>query len=560
MIRRSFVVITIATAAIVACGLVDPFPDLAETPVAPPPVAPSPPHDATDAADHPDGCTPGQTRSCGFEVCTGVEKCSTSRTFGACDARNPKVERCNTTFDESCDGYGGCTGAHRWGVAMKGAAQRIAALEVDRDDNMYIAGNFTGELTLGTSSVAQGGAPGIADGFVVKLSRAGTVLWLTTIPDVSLASVSIGASDLVVTGIVLGATPTGPCGPLAAEGPSNVFAARVAFDGSCKKAKTFGQAFDVRARLDVPTDEVVVTGSFKEPIGFGGPAGSGADILVPSTAQLEGSVFVVRLGPDLVGKHGRRLNATSLALPALAVSPPMPDPNGGAATTYVVVAGHSNGGGDVFGLPYSGAFIGILDRAGALVRAVRVTQNDASASLSAATFARDGAIVLVGGASTVSKPIDLGPFGGPVLSPPDGGTGGMLLLRASFRLDAMDGAIYGVHGFEEPRAVTIDGADNVVVAGTIGGRSLVVANLGGADIMPVGNTDGFIAKYGPTFEHLWSHGIGTIGNDGSRAVGVSSLGDVFVGMTLAGMLDADGGPVEGGPPMSDNGAVLMRRP
>jgi hypothetical protein len=69
-------------------------------------------------------------------------------------------------------------------------------------------------------------------------------------------------------------------------------------------------------------------------------------------------------------------------------------------------------------------------------------------------------------------------------------------------------------------AVAVDGSGNIVVAGGTGG------NLGGE--VNHGFTDGFVAKFDPLGNHLWTRLIGDIGDDVANAVAVDASGNVYV--------------------------------
>jgi PKD repeat protein len=74
-------------------------------------------------------------------------------------------------------------------------------------------------------------------------------------------------------------------------------------------------------------------------------------------------------------------------------------------------------------------------------------------------------------------------------------------------------------------AVAIDGAGNTIVGGTIKG-SVTVAP--GKTLVSAGNTDAFVAKFGPTGTLVWANRMGGTSDDTLEAVAVAPNGDVVV--------------------------------
>jgi hypothetical protein len=74
------------------------------------------------------------------------------------------------------------------------------------------------------------------------------------------------------------------------------------------------------------------------------------------------------------------------------------------------------------------------------------------------------------------------------------------------------------------RAVALDAAGNVIVAGLFSGT----LSLGGTTLVSAGDSDVFVAKLDAAGNHLWSKRFGGVGAQGARGVAVDAAGDVIV--------------------------------
>jgi len=83
----------------------------------------------------------------------------------------------------------------------------------------------------------------------------------------------------------------------------------------------------------------------------------------------------------------------------------------------------------------------------------------------------------------------------------------------------------GGPGVDVIRAMRLDGAGNIVVAGTFTG----ITTLGGATLTSLGGTDGFVAKYTPAGTLLWARGFGGTQNEQVTDLALDGSGNVYVG-------------------------------
>ncbi len=69
-----------------------------------------------------------------------------------------------------------------------------------------------------------------------------------------------------------------------------------------------------------------------------------------------------------------------------------------------------------------------------------------------------------------------------------------------------------------------DAAGNLYLVGTFQGTY----DAGGGPLVSQGGIDAYVAKYNPSFQHLWSQALGTPGDDATRAISVNPQGDIAV--------------------------------
>jgi hypothetical protein len=253
---------------------------------------------------------------------------------------------------------------------------------------------------------------------------------------------------------------------------------------------------------------VYFTGYFRGTVSFGGPS-----LSVPYTSDLD--VFVAKLTP--AGAYVWAKNFTN-------------DGNergyGIAAdsTGNVVVTGSfSNtinfGGGNLTSLnAMTDIFVARFTTTGVHSWSKRFGAPDGNENGYSAAMDTSGNVVVAGWAL---KPVD---FGGGLLSALGSADGFVAKYTASSGSHMWSRRVGG-SGNDYAYGVAVDGANNVLVAGAIGGQ----ANFGGISLSLLGSSDAFVAKYGSTGNLLWARGLGGIDAEVGRGVGVAGGNPVTSG-------------------------------
>jgi hypothetical protein len=176
--------------------------------------------------------------------------------------------------------------------------QRVEAVAVDNEDNILIAGSFQGTVTFGGDELK---APDDEDVFVAKLTRGGNHLWSKSFPSLGVQrarAVAVDSEDnVLVAGAFTGRLDFGDNSQLlqnedATRTTFDPFVVKFARNGDARWAESFGDANEQSASaLAVGKgDQVYIGGAFTGLLGtFGGaPLGStGAD-----------DAFVIALSED----------------------------------------------------------------------------------------------------------------------------------------------------------------------------------------------------------------------------------------------------------------------
>ena len=146
------------------------------------------------------------------------------------------------------------------------------------------------------------------------------------------------------------------------------------------------------------------------------------------------------------------------------------------------------------------------------------------ATANAVAATPSGDVVLTGGfdgSMTLATP------GAPAILVGSGGGGDIVVVK----LSGGDGSPlwakrFGGTGFDEGRAIGVDGSGDVFVAGTFAGT----VTIGGNVFPSAGGDDVLVAKLsGATGEPVWARRFGDTGSDSAYALAVDSAGDVIVG-------------------------------
>lgn len=143
-----------------------------------------------------------------------------------------------------------------------------------------------------------------------------------------------------------------------------------------------------------------------------------------------------------------------------------------------------------------------------------------------------GNVVVTG---VFSGTVDFG--GGPLVA---SGSWDMFVVKLDATGNHLWSKRFGNDQQQEGKAVAIDAAGNIIVAGMFWGT----IDFGGGAITSTG-IDVFVAKLDSAGNHVWSKAYGSPGVDGrgARGVAVSASGDVYVTGACAGVMDFGGGGV-----------------
>jgi hypothetical protein len=155
-------------------------------------------------------CVPGETQPCytgpqgteGVGLCAGgASTCNELGTaFGACEGEVlPAPEDCSNLTDEDCD-TAACAAAS-WSIIFGGPeVDQPLSVAVDSTGSMYVAGVFSGTMTIGAEQLVSAGG---TDGFLVKFDAAGVVLWAQAFGDAAdqaILAVAVDPADDVYVG------------------------------------------------------------------------------------------------------------------------------------------------------------------------------------------------------------------------------------------------------------------------------------------------------------------------------------------------------------------------
>lgn len=178
------------------------------------------------------------------------------------------------------------------------------AVAADSADNVFVAGSFTGTMTVGMTDLQNAGGH---DAFVVKLSPAGTVLWAKGYGDSTFQSVRGIAVDKqggpVIVGSFQGSVDFGSGKPLVATGLHDAFAVKLNSLGNHLWSNQYGsdELQEARAVAVDEDDNVILTGAFYGAIDFGGGAMTSAGVQDLFLAKLDPAgefVWSLRAGDD----------------------------------------------------------------------------------------------------------------------------------------------------------------------------------------------------------------------------------------------------------------------
>ncbi len=187
-------------------------------------------------------------------------------------------------------------GAYRWTITVGDEnAQAAAGLTVDRDGNIFLAGNFQGEVDFGSGPLNSSGG---LDVFVANIDANGYHQWSSSFGDSDTQEVQAISTDstgaLLLAGGYQGAIDFGG-GALTSAGSVDAFLARLTALGDHLWSQSFGDTLQ-QVATDAGADSsgrTFLTGDFTGAIDLGGgplSSGGGLDVFVASFG-LDGFLF-----------------------------------------------------------------------------------------------------------------------------------------------------------------------------------------------------------------------------------------------------------------------------
>ncbi len=377
---------------------------------------------------------------------------------------------------------------------------------VDAGGNMILAGTFSGSMTVGATTLTSAGG---TDGFVVKLSPAGAVLWSRRLggagDDTGGAVAVDGSNNVIVTGELGG---SGDLGGGAVSGVAYV--AKLNASGNHVWSKGFSPMYagawtqprDVAANA---SGTIVLGGHQSGAIDFGG-----GNVLSAGFGDMGPFVLTLAANGSFLWGHGSVTNSTVEAEPVNGVAI---DSAGNVAVTgdhrFTLDMGCSTAATD----PYSDMFIMKLSPAGAcswsaVFGATNGFMIDRGRDVA---FGANGAVVAAGF------------FEGP------GTIGGTAVPAGDFLVSLTSaGAVSWVRsvGAAQIGSIATSSSGDVFVGGHFTGT----VNAGGGSLPSAGGTDLFFAQYSHVNAHVQSVRYGNSLDQFAAGASAAPNGDaVFVG-------------------------------
>ncbi|MBK7049172.1 MAG: hypothetical protein IPH48_22235 [bacterium] len=260
---------------------------------------------------------------------------------------------------------------------------------------------------------------------------------------------------------------------------------------------------------------MIVAGVFEGAIDFGGG---------PLTCVSDIDVFIAKFGPDGAHLWSRRFGGTgSQSFPAIAV-----DDAGQVFLAGMLHGAVDFGGGALVDAGDGDAFVAKFTPNGAHIWSRRF--GDANQQYVSAIGVDDSGQVIITG--LLSGTADFG--GGPLTS-----AGDKDIFVAKF--DANGAHLWsrrmGDTNLQVPTSIAVDHSGQVAVAGAFIGS----VDFGGGALTSAGDYDIFLAKLGSSGEHIWSRRFGDAGTQVTVVTAVDELGNVILAGGFDGSMDFDGG-------------------
>lgn len=491
-------------------------------------------------------CAQG-TRTC--------QAAGTSLEWGPClEEVIPKPEDCTTAdIDEDCDGNSTTPCRDTWSFALATAehSQAVRSVAVDAEDNVYIAGDYTGKIDLGGGIFSSAGAADNVfkdDVFLAKYDKSGKHIWSKSFGDTSTQNATQvivdSAGDVILLGRAFGKIDFGD-GARDATGTDDFFVAKFRPDGSVIWSTIFGGIDPDRAeRMAIDSGgDVWVTGTFTGTADFGRGPFTSRGIRDGIILELNGLSGAVRNAIQFGGgaTNGTTKTGDNYGFGIGVYNEGTPE----APVDAVYVAGHFSNtmrigtGPELSSAGATDVFVAKLDGAGNHVWSQRFGATRKDIAYDLVVDPTDGSVVVTGffqeainfGGSEITSndahPVDD--------NNPQGKDSYDLFLA---KLDADGGHLFsaGYGDTEDQRnfdtfdnntwtSLDIDADRNIYLGGPLVGA----ISFGSATIVsPMGRMDAFLAKFDSGGTHVYSARYGDNGTQIALDIAATHSGHVLL--------------------------------
>jgi hypothetical protein len=405
-----------------------------------------------------------------------------------------------------------------------GAGDSMAwSLDVDPDDNVYLAGAFDGELTIGGQTrSAHAGAE--QSGFAAGLDPRGALRWIATEPAslfASLEYVHVVGERVFATGIYLG-TLDKPTGVLDSSSGQDLLLSIYDRAGSAVDARSFGNDRNVQGKAvasDPSGTRIALGGHYVGDVDFGGG-------VLPTTAGDFDYGFVAAFDPSMRAEWSRAITGSAqVFVDAVAI-----DASGNLyACGWFEATVDLDGGMASRGGPRDG-FLAAFGPGGTELWARRIggPGDDAAYFMDRMP---DGDLVVTGRADDA---VDLG--GGALAG---GAAGETFVARFGSDGTFRGGRLLGGAGRDGGEAVEALDDGSILLGLSFSDR----LSFGGRELVSEGATDIAIAELDGALEPRWVRTFGGAGAEHVGAIGFQSSGHVVFAASFEGTLALEGAPL-----------------
>lgn len=379
-------------------------------------------------------------------------------------------------FVASFSAAGSCV----WQRTLTGTGTHYALdVATDTSGNVFVAGQFTGDIDCGSGSVSSTGS---ADTFVAKYSATGSHLWSRFITGSAdqwpLDITTDNNQDVFVVGAFYGTSDFGG-GDTTNQGGMDGFLVKIAATGQFRWAQTFGGSGNdtFRAVVSRPLGTVQVAGEFSDTVSWGG---------TPYTAtSAEGDIFVAAYSSDGLPLGSTAFNDTGPAsvcrARAMALGP------AGETLVSGFLAGNIDlGGGDLITSNTSDQDLILVAFGADGVHQWSHSYGDGARQEGNAVAVGDGGRFVHAGVFAGSLDLGAGPL------PSAAGQDAFVAKHESDGTPIWQAALGG-SGDQIAWGVAVSSAERTVVVGQFDGR----IQLGNDQVDSQGGTDLFVVQYEP---------------------------------------------------------------